>query len=128
MGEIQQIRYAIGKVVIDLKSQAELCRRADIDKSNLHKFLIGKVKTMELEMFFRLYPHIKKHLPNDFFANTECEKICSGLGNMEKGFMKELKLFSKDEKTKLWKFYEDVQEERLKNRTANSLSNSAKSA
>lgn len=128
MDEIEQIRIAIEKAVIELKTQAELCRRAKIDKSNLHKFLIGKVKTMEINMFFRLYPHVRKFLPENFIAGSECEKICAGLDNAEKGFMKDFKDYNSEEKMKVWKVREDIKKERLKNRTADTLSSTAKPA
>ena len=100
--------------VEELDSQAELAKRANLNKVYIHRFLKGKAKTMEMEMFLRLYPHIKKHLPNDFFATSECEKICSGLDNMEKGFVKDFKEYSAEEKMKIWKVREDIKTERLK--------------
>lgn len=112
--KIEQIFHAIKMTVEELDSQAELAKRANLNKVYIHRFLKGKAKTMEMEMFLRLYPHIKKHLPLDFFANTECEKICAGLGNMEKGFMKDFKLYSKEEKARVWKLHDDIEEERLK--------------
>ena len=115
--KIEQIFHAIKMTVEELKSQAELARKCGVHKSFINKYITGKVKTLEMEMFFKLYPHIRKHLPGDFFAVTECEKICGGLGNMGKGFIKDLKMYSSEEKTKLWKFNEDIQEERLKNKT-----------
>lgn len=112
--KIEQIFHAIKMTVEELDSQAELARKCGVHKSFINNYLSGKVKTMEINMFFRLYPHIKKHLPSGFMADTECEKLCAGLGNMEKGFIKDLKLYSKDEKMKLWKLQEDIREDRLK--------------
>jgi len=116
--KIEQIFHAIKMTVEELDSQAVLARKCGISQSFIHNYLSGKVKTMEINMFFKLYPHIRKHLPSDFFAITECEKICAGMDNARKGLIKDIKQYSRGEMEKVWKLHEDIQEERLKNRTA----------
>ncbi len=121
--KIEQIFHAIKLAVEALDSQAELARRCGINKSYVNNYLSGKVKNMELDMFFRLYPHIKKYLPEGFLDDSECEKLCKKLGNMEKGFMKDLMQYTGPEKSKIWKAREEIESERLKNRIADTLSN-----
>ena len=65
MGRAHEIKLeALRKAVAYLGSQNELARRSGVSQSTIATYIIGRSKTIRDDVWDKLEPHLRKHMPS----------------------------------------------------------------